>query len=61
MKFFSRERALARAERKLSRIDAALDRGGLNLNPVNHLRLNLVCKKIRRLEAEIRKEKGEIK
>jgi hypothetical protein len=60
IKFFSRARALARAERALKRIDAALDRGGWNLNPLNHFRLNFVCGKIRKLEAEMRK-KGEIK
>jgi hypothetical protein len=54
IKFFSRACALARAERALKRIEAALEKGGFNLNPFNYFRLNRVCRKIERLE---RKEK----
>jgi hypothetical protein len=43
-----RERALARAERKLAHIQSLIDRG--HLGWLTYLRLNRVCRKIEKLD-----------
>jgi hypothetical protein len=51
-----RQRTLARFEGKLDRIQAIIDKGGWHLNWVTYCRLNSVCRKIQKLDAEMKEK-----
>ena len=54
MNVIQRQRTLARFQGKLDRIQAIIDKGGWHLNPLTLFRLNSVCDKIKKLDADLK-------
>jgi hypothetical protein len=54
MNVTQRKRALARFEGKLDHIQSLIDKGGWHLNSLTYFRLNSVCNKIQKLDAELK-------